>query len=168
MTAFRFTAVLALGLAAAGPALAGASLVVDASTGDVLSSENATQAWRPASTAKMMTIYLALKAVREGRIGLETAIPASKRAASQPRVKVYIKPGQEITLDNALRIRWSSRPTTSPMSWRGRRGECRELRRHDERRGPAPGMRDTRFMNPNGWDNPDQVSAHDLAVLPWR
>ncbi len=42
----------------------------------------------------MMTAYLALKAVRERRIGLETAIPASKLAAGQPRVKVYIRPAR--------------------------------------------------------------------------
>ena len=78
--------------------------MIDAASGEVLSSENPSQAWHPASTTKMMTAYLALKAVRERRLGLETAIPASKRAASQPRVKVYIKAGQEVTLDNALRI----------------------------------------------------------------
>ena len=104
MIASRLAAALALGAVLTGPAYAGTSLVIDASSGAVLSSENATQAWRPASTTKMMTIYLALKAVREGRIGLETAIPASKLAASQPRVKVYIRAGQEVTLDNALRI----------------------------------------------------------------
>jgi len=90
MISFRLAAgaTLAMLLAAAVPAEAGTSIVVDASSGAVLSSENPTQAWHPASTTKMMTLYLALKAVREGRIGLETAIPASKLAASQPRVKV--------------------------------------------------------------------------------
>ncbi|SIR23987.1 D-alanyl-D-alanine carboxypeptidase family protein [Bosea sp. TND4EK4] len=167
MTALRFTAVLALGLATAGPALAGASLVVDASTGDVLSSENATQAWRPASTAKMMTIYLALKAVRDGRIGLETAIPASKRAASQPRVKVYIKPGQEVTLDNALRIMMvKSANDIAYVVAEGVGGDVESFVGMMNAEARRLGMRDTRFMNPNGWDNPDQqVSAHDLALL---
>ena len=167
MTAFRFAAAFALGLLVGGPAFAGASLVVDASSGEVLSSENATQAWRPASTTKMMTIYLALKAVREGRIGLETAIPASKRAASQPRVKVYIKPGQEVTLDNALRIMMvKSANDIAYVVAEGVGGDVESFVGMMNAEAQRLGMRDTRFSNPNGWDDPDQqVSAHDLALL---
>jgi D-alanyl-D-alanine carboxypeptidase len=167
MIASRLAVTLALGLAFTAPAFAGASLVVDASSGEVLSAENASQAWRPASTAKMMTIYLALKAVREGRIGLETAIPASKLAASQPRVKVYIKPGQEVTLDNALRIMMvKSANDIAYVVAEGVGGDVPTFVGMMNAEARRLGMRDTRFMNPNGWDNPDQqVSARDLAVL---
>lgn len=167
MIASRLAVTLAFGLVFATPALAGASLVVDASSGEVLSAENATQAWRPASTAKMMTIYLALKAVREGRIGLETPIPASKLAASQPRVKVYIKPGQEVTLDNALRIMMvKSANDIAYVVAEGVGGDVPTFVGMMNAEAQRLGMRDTRFMNPNGWDNPDQqVSARDLAVL---
>ncbi|MEZ2408732.1 D-alanyl-D-alanine carboxypeptidase [Bosea sp. OAE752] len=167
MIASRLTVTLALGLAFTAPALAGASLVVDASSGEVLSAENATQAWRPASTAKIMTIYLALKAVRDGRIGLETAIPASKLAASQPRVKVYIRAGQEITLDNALRIMMvKSANDIAYVVAEGVGGNVPDFVGMMNAEAQRLGMRDTRFMNPNGWDNPDQqTSAHDLAVL---
>ena len=48
MTKLRFAAVLAFGFALACPVLAGTSLVIDASSGEVLSSENASQAWHPA------------------------------------------------------------------------------------------------------------------------
>ena len=48
MTSFRIAAALALGLTVTGPALAGTSLVIDANSGAVLSSENASQAWHPA------------------------------------------------------------------------------------------------------------------------
>lgn len=167
MTVSRFAAALALSFVVSGPALAGASLVVDASTGEVISSENATQAWRPASTTKMMTIYLALKAVREGRIGLETAIPASKLAASQPRVKVYIRAGQEVTLDNALRIMMvKSANDIAYVVAEGVGGDVPTFVGMMNAEAQRLGMRDTRFVNPNGWDHPDQqTSAHDLAVL---
>lgn len=167
MIAPRFTAALAFGLMLAGPALAGTSLVVDASTGEVLSSENATQAWRPASTTKMMTIYLALKAVQEGRLGLETAIPVSKRAASQPRVKVYARPGQEITLDDALRIMMvKSANDIAYVVAEGVGGDVETFVGMMNAEAQRLGMQDTRFVNPNGWDHPDQQSsAHDLAIL---
>jgi len=167
MIASRFAAALVLGAALTGTAHAGTSVVIDASSGAVLSSENATQAWRPASTTKMMTIYLALKAVREGRLGLETAIPVSKLAASQPRVKVYARPGSEITLDNALRIMMvKSANDIAYVVAEGVGGDVPTFVAMMNAEAQRLGMRDTRFVNPNGWDNPDQQSsARDLAVL---
>lgn len=167
MSLLRLTATLAFGLALAGQASAGTSLVVDAATGQVLSSENANQPWHPASTTKLMTAYLALKAVREGRLGLETAIPASKRAASQPRVKVYIKAGQEITLDNALRIMMvKSANDIAYVIAEGVGGDVETFVGMMNTEARRLGMRETRFVNPNGWHHPDQqVSARDLAIL---
>jgi D-alanyl-D-alanine carboxypeptidase len=172
MIASRLAAVFAPGLVLAGlvlaaPASAGTSLVIDASSGEVLSSENASQAWHPASTTKMMTAYLALKAVREGRIGLETAIPASKRAASQPRVKVYIRAGQEITLDNALRIMFvKSANDIAYVIAEGVGGNVETFVAMMNAEAQRLGMRDSHFTNPNGWHDPDQqVSARDLAIL---
>lgn len=167
MTASRFAAAFAFALLLAAPAQAGTSLVVDASTGSVLSSENAGQPWHPASTTKMMTAYLALKAVREGRLGLETAIPASKLAASQPRVKAYIKAGQEVTLDNALRIMMvKSANDIAYVIAEGVGGDVPSFVAMMNAEAQRLGMRDTVFTNPNGWHDPNQqVSARDLAVL---
>lgn len=167
MIASRFTAALVCGLALTGSASAGTSLVIDAASGAVLSSENAGQPWHPASTTKMMTAYLALKAVREGRLGLETAIPASKRAASQPRVKVYIKAGQEVTLDNALRIMMvKSANDIAYVIAEGVGGDVETFVGMMNAEAARLGMSSTHFTNPNGWHDPDQqVSARDLAIL---
>ncbi|AOO84859.1 D-alanyl-D-alanine carboxypeptidase family protein [Bosea vaviloviae] len=166
MISSRFAAVLAFGLLA-GPAAAGTSLVIDASSGAVLSAENPSQAWHPASTTKMMTTYLALKAVRERRLSLETAIPVSKLAAGQPRVKVYIKAGQEITLDNALRIMLvKSANDIAYVIAEGVGGNVETFVGMMNAEAARLGMRDTRFTNPNGWHSPEQqVSARDLAIL---
>ena len=163
----RLTAAFVFGLALAGSASAGTSLVIDAASGAVLSSENAGQPWHPASTTKMMTAYLALKAVREGRIGLETAIPASKRAASQPRVKVYIKAGQEITLDNALRIMMvKSANDIAYVIAEGVGGDVESFVSLMNTEAARLGMRDSHFTTPNGWHHPDQqTSARDLGIL---
>lgn len=169
MIAFRLAAgaTFACFLAAAAPAQAGTSLVIDASSGAVLSSDNPSQAWYPASTTKMMTLYVALKAVREGRIGLETAIPASKRAASQPRVKVYIRAGQEVTLDDAIRIMMvKSANDIAYVIAEGVGGDVETFVGMMNAEARRLGMRDSHFVNPNGWHHPDQqVSARDLAVL---
>lgn len=152
---------------ATGTAQAGTSLVVDASSGQVLHNDGAGRAWHPASTTKMMTAYLALKAVKAGRIGLETAIPASALAAKQPRVKVYIKAGQEVTLDNALKIMMvKSANDISYVIAEGVGGNVPDFVNMMNAEATRLGMRDTRFANPNGWHHPQQqTSARDLAVL---
>lgn len=150
------------------PALAQApSLVVDASTGQVLVAEDATMPWNPASTTKMMTAYVALKAVREGRASLDSPLVASANAARQKPSKIGIRPGQEITLDNALKILMvksandlavvvaeaigGSVPGFSAMM----NAEARRL-----------GMHESRFFNPHGFhESGHQTSARDLAIL---
>jgi D-alanyl-D-alanine carboxypeptidase len=162
----------ALGLAFVQPQVAaaqsaGPSLVIDAATGAVLHEERASQAWHPASTTKMMTAYVALRAVRAGRIGLETAIPASRLAASQPRVKVYIKPGQEITLDNALKVMMvKSANDIAYVIAEGVGGTVPNFVAMMNAEARRLGLADTEFRNPNGWHHSEQqTSARDLAVL---
>ena len=93
-------------LTAAAPAHAGteATLLVDADSGKVLHAENATMPWYPASTSKLMTVYVTLQAVKNKRLTLDTLFTVSGRAASQAPSKIGFKPGTQITVDNALKI----------------------------------------------------------------
>src|SRR3954452_10598428 len=79
-------------------------VVVDVSSGRVLMAEDATVPWYPASVTKLMTTYVTLRQLKAGAIGLETPIPVSARAASVAPSKIGVKPGQEVTLDNALKM----------------------------------------------------------------
>ncbi len=79
--------VAALALAAPRVAHAEALLVVEADTGKVLQADNATYPWYPASLSKLMTAYVTLKAVKEGRISLDTLFTVSPVAASQVAVE---------------------------------------------------------------------------------
>ena len=67
----------ALAVATPRVAHAEALLVVEADTGKVLQAENATYPWYPASVTKMMTAYVTLKAVKEGRLTLDGALTVS-------------------------------------------------------------------------------------------
>ena len=81
-----------------------ALLVVEADTGKVLQAENATYPWYPASVTKMMTAYVTLKAVKEGRLSLDTVLTVSPVAASQSPSKMGFRPGIQVTVDNALKM----------------------------------------------------------------
>ena len=64
--------VAALAVVTPRAAHAEALLVVEADTGKVLQADNATMPWYPASVTKIMTAYVTLKAVKEGRLSLDT------------------------------------------------------------------------------------------------
>src|SRR5690606_15691112 len=96
--------IVLVALTAPVPALAAASIVIDVATGRVLSHENAFQRWYPASLTKLMTAYVAFRAVRAGEVTLKSPVVVSARAAKEPPSKMGYKPGSVLTLDDALKI----------------------------------------------------------------
>ena len=79
-------------------------LVADADSGQVLIENEATAVWYPASLTKLMTVYVALDAVRAGKLTMDTPLVVSARAARMPPSKMGFRPGTEVTLDNALKM----------------------------------------------------------------
>ncbi|WP_082491036.1 D-alanyl-D-alanine carboxypeptidase family protein [Aureimonas sp. Leaf454] len=100
------TALLAVAFAATvvSGARAETSIVVDVATGAVLSQKDATKRWYPASTTKLMTAYVVLKAVKEGRIKLDAPVVMTRYAAAQAPSRMGFEPGSVMRLDNALRM----------------------------------------------------------------
>ena len=58
---------------ACAPANATPSLVIDQDTGAVISAQDATEPWYPASLTKLMTAYVVLDEIRAGRLSLRFA-----------------------------------------------------------------------------------------------
>src|ERR1700677_1790785 len=96
-------AILAL-LSTIGAAFAEPYLVVDADSGKTLIENQATMPWFPASVTKLMTTYVALSAVRDGRLTMDTPLTMSLRAARSAPSKMGFRPGTLVTLDNALKM----------------------------------------------------------------
>lgn len=76
-------AVIALSLPAqAFDTSAKAAYVKDLGTGTVLLSRNADEPLPPASMSKLMTLYVAFEAIRDGRLSLQEKLPVSQHAMS--------------------------------------------------------------------------------------
>jgi D-alanyl-D-alanine carboxypeptidase len=142
-------------------------VVADVNTGRVLFSEDATMPWYPASVTKLMTVYVTLKKLREGRISLDTAIPISKRATSVPPSKSGARPGQEITLENAMKILLvKSANDMAVVIAEGVGGTVEDFAEMMNREAANLGMRESHFVNPNGlFAEGQQTSARDMALL---
>src|ERR1700722_17159143 len=78
------------------------SIVVDASSGDVLEEVNADEPRHPASLTKMMTLYVTFEALRDRRIILGQAVPVSGHAASMEPSKLGLIPGSRLTVEEAI------------------------------------------------------------------
>ncbi|WP_166443540.1 D-alanyl-D-alanine carboxypeptidase family protein [Rhabdaerophilum calidifontis] len=143
------------------------TVIVDALSGEVLQAEEATRPWYPASTTKLMTAYVALRAVARGQIKLETPIVVSAAAARQPPSKIGVKPGQEITLENALKIIMvKSANDISTVIAEGIGGSTAGFSAMMNTEARRLGMRESHFVNPHGLHQPEHVSsARDMAIL---
>jgi D-alanyl-D-alanine carboxypeptidase len=159
--------VLALLAATACATAATPSLVADLVTGEVIAQEEATRPWYPASLTKLMTAYVALQAVRDGRISMDTPFVMSQRAARAAPSKMGFNPGSEITLDNALKMLMvKSANDIAIMIAEGVSGSVEDFAVEMNRAAAALGMRQSHFVNPNGLFDANHISsARDMALL---
>ncbi len=163
----RFALLAALTLLAPCAARAEARLVIEADTGKVLEAENATVPWYPASVTKMMTAYVTLKAVKDGKITLDTLVTVSPVAALQSPSKMGFRPGTQVTIDNALKMMLvRSANDMAVVLAEGVGGSIDGFSVMMNQTAQKLGMTQTSYVNPNGLPADGQItSARDLAIL---
>ncbi len=159
--------IAALCVVAPRAAHAEAHLLIEADTGKVLEAENATYPWYPASVTKLMTAYTTLKAVKEGRLTLDTLLTVSPTAASQSPSKMGFRPGTQLTVDNALKMMLvRSANDMAVVLAEGVGGSIDGFSALMNENAQKLGMTQTSYVNPNGLPADGQItSARDLAIL---
>jgi len=162
--AFGFSAAAVL---AATPAWSGASILIDADTGKVLRADNATYPWYPASTTKLMTLYMTLSAVRDHRITFDTLFTVSRNASMQAPTKMGLPVGTQVTVDNALKMMMvKSANDMAVLLAEGIGGSIDDFSQQMTDTAHQLGMTESNFVNPNGLPADGQItSARDLAIL---
>ncbi|KYH01733.1 D-alanyl-D-alanine carboxypeptidase family protein [Bradyrhizobium sp. DOA1] len=162
----------AAGLACAallGPRAANAEalLLIEADSGKVLQAENATIPWYPASVTKIMTTYVTLRAVKDGRLTLDSLLTVSPTAASQSPSKMGFPPGTQVTVDNALKMMMvKSANDMAVVLAEGVGGSVDGFSAIMNDTARKLGMTQTSYVNPNGLPADGQVtSARDLGIL---
>ncbi len=158
---------LALGVTSL-PAVQRASIVICPETGAVLHESNADAITHPASLTKMMTLYLTFKAIREKRLTVDQKIRVSKHASRQEPTRLGLKPGDTITVKNAilaLAIKSANDAAVALAEELGNGSEpyfsqIMTLQAH------RLGMQNTVFKNASGLPNKHQITtARDMATL---
>jgi D-alanyl-D-alanine carboxypeptidase len=144
-----------------------AGIVVDASTGKVLYADNARAPRYPASLTKMMTLYLTFEGLERGKFGLNTKIKVSRRAASEPPSKLWLRAGSYITVKDAMHalVTKSANDAATALSEFLAGSEVR-FAKLATRKARALGMTDTVFRNAHGLPDSRQITtARDMARL---
>ena len=147
-----------------------AALVIDGATGKVLYARNETAERHPASLTKMMTLYLLFDALKHGKVTMDTPLPVSRHASVQKPTKLWLKPGQTISVDTAIRaIVIRSANDVAVVIAEALGGTESHFGVMMTERARQMGMRETNFHNASGLPDPLQITtAADLAILARR
>ena len=163
----RLLATVVCGALTLAPAQAeaGTAILVDAGSGKVLFERNALQRWYPASLTKLMTAYVAFKALKSGQLTLTSPVKISANAAKQPPSKMGYKPGQVLNLDNALKIMLvKSANDIAVAVAETAAGENYQRAMNEEAR--RIGLTGSNWANANGlYSTQNYTTARDLALL---
>jgi serine-type D-Ala-D-Ala carboxypeptidase (penicillin-binding protein 5/6) len=77
-------------------------VLVDATTGQTLASQNPDKIIRPASLTKLMTAYLTFSALRERKIRLEQNVASPTEAEIPQGSRMFLLPGQNVSVSDLL------------------------------------------------------------------
>lgn len=158
---------LALILLSPARLVAGPALVFDPYKGTILYSEDLDALWHPASLTKLMTVYLTFEALRAGKLKLDTKIVTSANANAEPPSKIGLPVGASMRVELAIKalLVKSANDVAVMLAEAVAGSEPAFIRRMNET-ARRLGMRQSRFVNPNGLPDDRQITtARDMGYL---
>lgn len=144
-----------------------AEILIEASSGYVVSEKNADKRLYPASLTKMMTLYMTFEALEQGTLGKSQRIFVSKRAAAQEPSSLGLQTGDAIRVEDAiLAIATKSANDCAVVLAEAIGNSEPRFAAMMTARAHRLGMKNTNFVNASGLFNARQVStARDMSIL---
>jgi D-alanyl-D-alanine carboxypeptidase len=145
-----------------------AAIVVDDNTGQAIYEVNADEPRHPASVTKIMTLYVLFEQIEAGKFKLDTPLWVSAHAAGQAPVKLGLKAGQTITVDEAIMamVTKSANDAAALVGEAIGDGDEAEGARLMTLKAKALGMTNTTYVNASGLPAEEQITtARDQALL---
>lgn len=165
------------------------AIAIDAATGRTLLCDNADRECYPASCTKLMTLYVTLENLRHRPIALSDKVFTTPESCREKPSLTGLRPGDGLTLDDLLKALMVKSANDGAVMIAQHVAAANEngATGHAKDDGPARvrhfvdmmncaaarlGMRNTRFVSPNGYPPPpgskrgfDRSTAADLALL---
>ncbi len=143
-------------------------ILMEASTGQIIYEQNATQRRTPASVTKIMTLLLTFEHLANGKVTLTDQISVSEHASSMGGSQVYLAAGEIQTLDTMLKcIAVSSANDASVAVAEHIAGSEEAFVSMMNEKAVQLGMVDTNFIDCCGLTDSDNhyTSAKDVAIM---
>ena len=141
--------------------------IIDFDSNRVLLSKNADSPMKPASMAKIMTIYIVFSLISEGSLSLEDKFLVSEKAWKMGGSRSFLDVGTRVSIEELINgIAVQSGNDASVVIAEGISGS--EEAFSDEMNSFAKklGLNDTNFTNSTGWPDDNLITtARDLATL---
>jgi len=147
------------------------ALVMDASTGKVLFSEKPDTPVYPASVVKLMDLLVILERIERGDNRLDEMVPITREAAKIGGSQVYLDPKEQFSIEDllyALMVQSANDAAVAlAIHIAGSKDGFVDLM---NKKAAELGMKNSHFYSVHGLppgenQNPDQTTAHDLAIL---
>lgn len=154
-------------VAGAPEVAAGAAVLMEKETGQILYEQNAHDKLEPASVTKVMTLLLVMEAIDAGILSPDDSVQISTRAASMGGSQVYLKEGETMSVRDLLKAVAvvSGNDAAVALAERVAGSEGAFVERMNQRASEL-GMTDTTFLNCTGLPAAGHLtSAHDIALM---
>ncbi|MBU4121484.1 MAG: D-alanyl-D-alanine carboxypeptidase [Proteobacteria bacterium] len=143
------------------------AILMDMRTGRILVAQNANAPIQPASITKVLTLYLADEAIRDGRVQPGDQVKISRKAVRTGGSKMFIEAGSEIPLEELLKgmaVVSANDASVAVAEYIG--GDVERFVARMNRKARQLGMTRSFFKNPNGLPARGQVTtARDMLIL---
>ena len=146
---------------------AGACLLMEKTTGEVLYAVNEHQPLEPASVTKIMTILLVMEAIDAGTLSYDDMVTASAYACSMGGSQIWLKENEQMSVEEMLKaVCVASANDCSVALAEHLAGSAEAFVEKMNQRAGELGMNDTNFLNPTGLPTQGHVtSAYDIALM---
>jgi D-alanyl-D-alanine carboxypeptidase len=143
------------------------TILFDMTTDRILYARNADAPVQPASITKVLSLYIATEAIREGNVHLGDPVKISRKAGWTNGSKMFVKAGSEIPLKELLRgmaVVSANDASVAVAEYIG--GDVKGFVERMNRKARELGMTRSFFVNPNGLPAKGQVTtARDVLTL---
>ena len=146
-----------------------AAVLMEQGSGEVLFAQHEHEKLYPASVTKVMSLLLFLEALERGAFSPETKLAASAAAAAKGGSQIWLKEGEEMTVDELLRATAiGSANDACTVFAEAVSGSEESFVALMNARAKELGMNDTHFDNCTGLDDDTTThltSAYDVALM---
>lgn len=146
---------------------AGASILIEANSREILYKNNEKEKMYPASTTKIMTMILLFEAINNGSLKWDDILTCSAYAASMGGSQVYLEEGERMSVKDLFKsIAIASANDSCVVISERIAGSCDHFVDMMNQKAKSLKLVNTHFMNPTGLHDDDHYTcAYDLAIM---